>query len=203
MVNEAKTKSMIFNFTEKYQFSTKLSIDDKPVEVIDSTRLLGTLITKVGGKYCTHCQESKCTHGASKQSSQLWCKCGRSETDIFSLCNKPTGASAVVWHSSLSEDNKSDLERVQKSALKIILKALVDLEIESLENRRENLCLRFVIKCSKNEKNKNIFPLNKKQHGMTTRKHEKFEVQHANTGRLHKSPLLFMQNLLSNQENWF
>ena len=30
--------------------------------------------------------------------------------------------SAVVWHSSLTKKNKRDLERVQKSALKIILK---------------------------------------------------------------------------------
>lgn len=28
---------------------------------------------------------------------------------------------AVVWHSSLSEENKRDLERVQKSAMKLIL----------------------------------------------------------------------------------
>ena len=29
--------------------------------------------------------------------------------------------SAIVWHSSLSEENKSDLERVQKTTFKIIL----------------------------------------------------------------------------------
>ena len=29
--------------------------------------------------------------------------------------------SATVWHSSLTEDNCSDLERVQKSAIKVIL----------------------------------------------------------------------------------
>ena len=30
--------------------------------------------------------------------------------------------SSVVWHSSLSKSNESDIERVQKSALKLILK---------------------------------------------------------------------------------
>ena len=45
MINGQKTKSMIFNFTDKYQFSTRLSIDDEPIEVIDSTKLLGTIIT--------------------------------------------------------------------------------------------------------------------------------------------------------------
>ena len=116
--------------------------------------------------------------------------------------------SAVVWHSSLSEDNKSDLERVQKSALKIILRenykgykqALVALGIESLSDRREKLCLKFAKKCSKHEKTKQMFPLNEKYHGMKTRKEDYFKVQHANTGRLQKSPLIFMQNLLNNQD---
>ena len=30
--------------------------------------------------------------------------------------------SAPVWHSSITEDNANDLERIQKSAVKIILK---------------------------------------------------------------------------------
>ena len=165
---------MILNFTEKYQFSTRLSINNKPVEVIDSTRLLGTLITN-DLKW-----EENTAHNVKKANArmQLLRRVASFDASVedlkqiyFLFVISQLEQSAVVWHSSLSEDNKSDLERVQKSALKIILKALVDLEIESLENRRENLCLRFVIKCSKNEKNKNIFPLNKKQHGMTTRKH--------------------------------
>ena len=45
MVNEKKTKTMIFNYTNNYQFTTRLSINDKPIEVINSTRLLGTIIT--------------------------------------------------------------------------------------------------------------------------------------------------------------
>ena len=49
---------------------------------------------------------------------------------------------------------KDDLERVQKSALRVILKdknedyisALVKLRIESLYDRREAICLKFVKK---------------------------------------------------------
>ena len=46
MINEKKTKSIIFNFTHNYQFTTRLTINHKDVEVIDSTRLLGTIIQK-------------------------------------------------------------------------------------------------------------------------------------------------------------
>ena len=113
--------------------------------------------------------------------------------------------SATVWHSSLTEENKSDLERVQKSALKIILgdryisykNALCILDIESLNDRRQNLCLNFAMKASKRPKMKKMFPLNDKSHNMGTRKTEKFKVQHALTDRLKDSALIYMQNLLN------
>ena len=35
---------MIFNYTDKYQFTTRLSVNDNPIEVINSTRLLGTIL---------------------------------------------------------------------------------------------------------------------------------------------------------------
>ena len=68
--------------------------------------------------------------------------------------------SAVVWHSGLTLRAKNDLERVQKSALKLILRdkylnykdALDVIGIDSLEKRRENLCLKFAKACLRNEK---------------------------------------------------
>jgi hypothetical protein len=51
--------------------------------------------------------------------------------------------SAVVWHLSLTEENISDLERVQKLAVKIILgqkyQNYEKLGIETLEERKKNL----------------------------------------------------------------
>ena len=113
--------------------------------------------------------------------------------------------SATVWHSSLTRENSDDLERVQKSALKIILgnryygykKALNQLDLESLEDRREVLCLKFARKCLKNKKTQHLFPLNAKKHQMKTREPLKCQVQHANTERLRKSALIYMQNLLN------
>lgn len=117
--------------------------------------------------------------------------------------------SATVWHSSLTEENKNDLERIQKTAFKVILgekfksykHALKYLELESLNDRRENLCLFFAQKSSKNVKTKHMFPQNNRKHTMNTRKAEKFKVQHANTERLKNSALIFMQNLLNKHEH--
>ena len=113
--------------------------------------------------------------------------------------------SCVVWHSGLSAENKEDLERIQKSALKLILKekfisyknALNILELDSLEDRRESLCLEFAKRCLKNEKMKSLFPKNEKSHDMKTRCPEKYEVKYANTERLRNFPILYMQRLLN------
>ena len=43
--NEKKTKTMIFNFTENYKFTTRWKLKGENVEVINSTRLLGTMLT--------------------------------------------------------------------------------------------------------------------------------------------------------------
>ena len=44
-INESKTKTMIFNFTNKYQFSTRLRINNKILETVSETKLLGTIIS--------------------------------------------------------------------------------------------------------------------------------------------------------------
>jgi hypothetical protein len=46
LINQKKTKCMVFNYTDKYKCTTRLQLNDEIVEVVDSTRLLGTIITK-------------------------------------------------------------------------------------------------------------------------------------------------------------
>ena len=116
--------------------------------------------------------------------------------------------SAEVWHSGLTEENTNDLERVQKTAIKIILQnqytsykqGLAQLGLESLCERREYLCLNFAEKCLKNSKMKNIFPQYENAHKMDKRYEDKFKVQHANTSRLKNSPIIYMQKLLNQKE---
>ena len=99
--------------------------------------------------------------------------------------------SAVVWHSSLTKKNISDLERVQKSALKLILReryinyrnALNVIGIDSLEMRREKLCLKFAKACLKHEKLTDLFPKSKKDHSMDKRVKEVYSIRRVNTER--------------------
>ena len=78
--------------------------------------------------------------------------------------------------------------------------SLLKLEILSLSERREQLCLQFALKCTRNPKTKHMFPENNKKHEMETRKSEKYLVQHANTARLKNSSIIYMQHQLNEHE---
>ena len=71
------------------------------------------------------------------------------------------------------------------------------MDIETLDERREKLCLNFARRCLRNEKTRKMFPENSKNHFMKTRKQEKYRVQHAQTNRLKDSALVYMQKLLN------
>ena len=119
--------------------------------------------------------------------------------------------SCVVWHSSLTEENKQNLERVQKCAVKIMLgkrykdyeSALELVDLENLSERREQLCLKFAKKCLENKKTENLFPVNKNTHNMKSRMTEKFKVKFAHTERLKQSSIPYMQRLLNSDMNKF
>ena len=46
LLNEAKTKTMIFNYTNNHKFSTRLSVNEKNIQVVENTKLLGTIISE-------------------------------------------------------------------------------------------------------------------------------------------------------------
>ena len=108
-------------------------------------------------------------------------------------------SSAVVWSSSLTQGQELEIERVQKVALRIILKeeyehydsALSLCSLPTLKERRNQLCLSFAKKCTKNDRTSDMFPLNNFSH------HEKYFVTKASTGRLAKSAIPSMQRLLN------
>ena len=111
--------------------------------------------------------------------------------------------SAVLWHNSITAGEQNDIERVQKVALKIILKdnyvgyeeALKETCLESLHDRRRKLCQGFARKCVKSEKMAHMFPLN--ENSANTRRPEKYHVTSATTDRLANSAIPYMQRLLN------
>ena len=80
-------------------------------------------------------------------------------------------------------------------------KSLNILQIDTLKDRREQLCLNFALKCIKNPKTRHMFPENEKVHKMLTRNPEKFKVEYANTSRFRNSAIIYMQNWLNKNQS--
>ena len=116
--------------------------------------------------------------------------------------------SCSVWHSGLTVEKCEDLERVQKSALRIILKddyksyeqALETLMLARLSERREQMCLKFAKNCVKNDLTSDLFPLNTAE-SIGTRNQEKYRVLHANTSRLKDSAVPYLQRVLNENKD--
>ena len=205
-LNVKKMKSMVINYTKKYQFNTRLHLEDYLLEQVWQAKLLGLILSDdLSWKDNTEFVVKK----AYKRMTILhnlfdFCVPRHELVNIYILyIRSVVEQSCTVWHSSLTKGEKLDLERVQKVALRIIMKneyvsydnALKQCNLKLLSERRANLCLSFAKKCVKYEKTKDIFPLNEK--ARTTRVTEKYVVTSANTNRLAVSAVPFMQRLLN------
>ena len=112
---------------------------------------------------------------------------------------------AVVWHSGLTKENNANIERVQKSALAIILgkryinygNALSTLNLERLCARREKLCLKFAKKSLASEKFSSWFAHDENPQN-TRRKIKTVKPAITRTTRFQKSALPYLTSILNN-----
>ena len=210
-INSKKSKIMIFNDSKNHTFATRLNLDNNDLEIINEVKLLGTIVT-------SDLKWNKNTDYLVKKANarmQLLVKAASFNPPIndlktiyISFIRSLPEQCCVVWNSSLTEENKNNLERIQKSTMKIFFDTkykgyrnlLNNLDMDTLENRRNKLCLEFAKKCVKNEKLKDKFPANDKSHTMRTRKSEKYKVTHARKEKYKKSAKIQMQMMLNKEK---
>ena len=125
LLNGDKTKVMIFNQTRNYHFSTRIHINEKLLEILNQTKLLGLIMsndlsTKSNTSHLVTkgYQQMVIMHKLYEFSIpihdmvQIYCLFVRSILEF----------NTTVWFASISEEEKSDLECVQKVACKLLLK---------------------------------------------------------------------------------
>ena len=78
--------------------------------------------------------------------------------------------------------------------------ALLLLNLDTLESRRQELILKFAQKGIKSRKLDDLFPENDKTHIMKKRTTEKYRVNFANTDRYKNSSIITMQKMLNQNE---
>ena len=111
---------------------------------------------------------------------------------------------APVWHSSVTLEESTQIERVQKLALRIILggsyhtykNALEQMQLETLYSRRKRLCVKFARKCLKSNKFSHWFKTEDKE-TITRQRAQKFRSVYSRTMRYDKSPISYLTKLLN------
>ena len=207
-LNKNKTKAMLFNFSKSKQFTTRLKLENENIEIVKEAKILGTIISDdLKWKKNTENIVTK----ANKR-MQLLAKSasfGADQTDLKEIyilfIRSILEQSCPVWTKSITKDERIDIERVQKSAVRMILddpninykKALNKLGLESLEERREYLSLQFAKKSLQNHKMKNLFPKKIIKHDHKLRNQDKFKINYARTNRYKNSAVPHMQKLLN------
>ena len=209
-LNDSKTKYMIVNFTNIYQFNTRIMLNDKILDCIEQIKLLGVEFRDdLSWKDNTHAITRK-AFARMTLLRKLVCF-GIPKSDLVNLyiifIRSLLEYCCEVWHSSITEEEVQDLERVQKSAVRVIMgdqyenyeDSLNELDIEELAIRREQMCLNFAKKCVSNPKTSAWFPMNLlTEHDI--RNSNEYQVQYALTERLKKSTIPYLQRLLNSEE---
>ena len=165
-LNTKKSNIMIFNPTKKFKFTTRLTMNNFTLPVINKTKLLGTIITD-DLKWNSNTEEivKKANQRMLllRKSSEFTTKIEDLKAIYLSYVRGTLEQSSVLWGSTLSEENKLDIERVQKNACRIILgknytsyeESLHLIGLETLEERRKHLALKFGENCIDNKKQEN------------------------------------------------
>ena len=78
--------------------------------------------------------------------------------------------------------------------------ALTVMNMDTLDARREKLCLRFAKSCLRHKRMRSMFPVNTTSHSMMKRNCDKFKVNRAITERYKKSAIPYMQRMLNDED---
>ena len=154
-LNLSKTKFMLFNPTKNFDFVPDLSVDGSVVETVEEMKLLGLILRNdLSWKPNTEIMTKKAY-------KRLWIlkrlkKQGASLDDLRDIYVKQVRSvlefGVPVWSSGITQEDATDIERVQKSFLHIALgndytdykAALAESSLEMLSSRRTRLTLEVI-----------------------------------------------------------
>lgn len=203
-INYDKTSIMTFNRSKTLDFQPEIFLGGELLNVLDSAKILGTIIDS----------NMKCSKNISyickRARGKIWMlrrirEIGGSLEDMLLVymvqIRVITEQSCQAWNGALLKKDIEELENIQKSVAKILLgssykgyeNALTTLGLQSLEERREKLCISFARKAAKSDKFSPWFQKTKRE----TRNNLKYELPHTRTAAFERSPLIYLTHLLN------
>ena len=162
-LNLSKTELMLFNNSKKYDFIPNIKLQGIQLETVEEIKLLGVVL-RSDMRWTSNTKSI-----TLKGYKRLWILSrlkylGATDAELLDVYTKQVRPlleyAAPVWHPNLTNTDSEDIERVQKSALKLILQkryrsyetALNNMKLTSLSTRREKLCTKFALKAETDPK---------------------------------------------------
>ena len=209
-LNLSKTKFMLFNPTLNYDFVPSLTMENTNIETQDEMKLLGlTVRNDLSWKSNTNSM-------VKRAYKKLWIikrlkNQGANLDDLIDIYVKQVRSvlefGVAVWNSGLTQEEISDIERVQKAFMHIALgheyldynSALQVTNLEPLNYRRKKLCTKFAIKTANHLKHSHWFV--KTELGPNTRsKKHKYKTPICRLTRTRKGPIPYLTSLLNSKK---
>ena len=132
-LNQRKSCGIILNFTDNYQFTSRIEIDSQPLKLVSETKLLG-LILRSDMKWSSNTEYSVKRANARMELLRRLAHFSAPVKDMVQVyityIRSILEQSCVIWHSSLTEEDSQKLERVQRNACRnILMKRISHMEI--------------------------------------------------------------------------
>ena len=208
-INGKKTQIMSFNFRQTLDFPPELSIAGAGVlDVVRHSKLLGIVVSD-DLKWQLHVEFMY-----KKAAAKIWLlrrmKILNIEAEImldFYLkeVRSILEFGVAIWNSGLTLKQSDKIERIQKICVNVILCdteweipykiGCTLLGIEPLSLRREELCIRFIQKCSQNPMHSDLFTMG--QNVNTRQEKQLYREFTTRTNRFFDSPLCYLTRLLN------
>ena len=210
-INHKKTKMILFNPGTARDFHPKFSLKQTQIDLVEETKLLGVIIRS------DLSWSSNTEYIVTRANKKLWFLrrlkvLGANQEDLKEVYIKQIRSivefAVPVWHNSITGEQRVDIERIQKSALHIILgdkyhsysSALKSVGLDTLFRRRQRLCTTFARRCFKNDKFKHWFkPFTKTS--QTRQQGRRLCDVHSRTMRFERSPISYITELLNRLKN--
>ena len=206
-INYKKTKMILFNPGSVRDFHPRFSLSENDIDLVEETKLLGVVLSS------DLSWSANTEYIVTRATKKLWFlrrlkNLGANEDDLTEVYIKQIRSilefAVPVWHSSLTGEDRLQIERVQKCALHIILgdkyksytSALKIISMETLFRRRQKLCMKFARKSYKNSKFSKWFKVNQK-HTVTRQAASKLCSVYSRTKRYERSPISYITELLN------
>ena len=207
-LNEEKCNYMVFTRSRE-DFCTRLTVKNCTLEKKSISKILGMWISE-DLSWDRNTREM-CRKAYSRMSMLTKLRyVGVSTEDLVDIyilfIRSITEYCDFSFHSSLTVTQATDIERIQKTCLKVILgdcyvsypAALEMTGLQTLYDRREKRCLDYALKAIKHPINHKMFPLNRNlDNELEVRNRETFQVNFARTDQYKKSAIPACQRILN------